>query len=134
MSVELWSLVWSGLLLFILIALSAHANVKAMGMEWGVGNRDQAATTTGWGARARRAYLNHIESLLIYASFAVPLVMIGGSSSLSVLGAQIFIIARVLYAISYVAGLTAGGIRTIAWLGGVIGYAMVFIALIQAAM
>jgi uncharacterized MAPEG superfamily protein len=134
MSVELWSLVWGGLLLFILITLSANANVMAMGMGWGIGNRDEPAKTGGWGARARRAYLNHLENLLIYASFAVPLVMIGGSSSLSVLGAQIFIIARVLYAIIYVAGLTAGGIRTIAWLGGVIGYAMVFIALLQTAM
>lgn len=134
MAVELWSLVWGGLLLFILIVMSANANVKAMGMDWGIGNRDQPATTGGWGGRARRAYLNHLENLLIYASFAVPLAMIGGSSSLSILGAQIFIIARVLYAIIYVAGLTAGGIRTIVWLGGVIGYAMVFIALIQAAM
>ncbi|MBX3504539.1 MAG: MAPEG family protein [Parvibaculum sp.] len=134
MSVELWSLVWGGLLLFILIVMSANANVKAMGMPWGIGNRDQPATTTGWGGRARRAYLNHLENLLIYACFAIPLVMIGGSSSLSVLGAQIFIIARVLYAIIYVAGLTAGGIRTIAWLGGVIGYGMVFVALLQAAM
>lgn len=134
MSVELWSLVWGGLLLFILITLSANANVKAMGMGWGIGNRDEPATTGGWGARARRAYLNHLENLLIYACFAIPLVMAGASSPLSVLGAQIFIIARVLYAIIYVAGLTAAGIRTIAWLGGVIGYAMVFIALLQGAM
>ena len=132
MSVELWSLVWGGLLLFILILMSANANVKAMGMDWGVGNRDQPATTGGWGGRARRAYLNHLENLLIYASFAIPLVMIGGSSWLSVLGAQIFIVARVLYAIIYLAGLTTGGIRTIAWLGGVVGYALVFIALLQA--
>ena len=83
MSVELWSLVWGGLLLFILIVLSANANLSAMGMGWGIGNRDVAATTTGWGARARRAYLNHLENLLIYASFALPLVMTGGSSSLS---------------------------------------------------
>ena len=134
MSVELWSLVWGGLLLFVLIVLSAQANVTAMGMGWGIGNRDQAATTTGWGARARRAYLNHLENLLIYACFAIPIVMTGLSTSLSVLGAEIFIIARVLYAIVYVAGITVAGIRTLCWLGGVIGYAMVFIALLQGTM
>ncbi len=60
--------------------------------------------------------------------------MAGASSSLSVLGAQIFIIARVLYAIIYVAGITVAGVRTIAWFAGVVGYAMVFIALLQATM
>lgn len=134
MSVEMWSLVWGGLLLFVLILLSANANVSAMGMGWGISNRDQAATTTGWGARARRAYLNHLENLLIYACFAIPLVMAGASSSLSVLGAEIFIVARVLYAIVYVAGITVAGIRTILWFAGVVGYAMVFIALLQATM
>jgi uncharacterized MAPEG superfamily protein len=134
MSVELWSLVWGGLLLFILILLSANANVSAMGLGWGIGNRDEAAKTVGWGARARRAYLNHLENLLIYACFAIPLVMTGLSTSTSVLGAQIFIIARVLYAIVYVAGITVAGIRTLLWLGGVIGYGMVFVALLQGAM
>ncbi|MAM94673.1 MAPEG family protein [Parvibaculum sp.] len=134
MPMELWSLVWGGLLLFILIAMSANANVSAMGMSWGIGNRDETATVTGWGARVRRAYLNHLENLLIYACFAIPLVMAGASSSLSVLGAQIFIIARVLYAIVYVAGITIAGIRTILWFAGVVGYAMVFIALLQSQM
>lgn len=131
MTMELWSLVWGGVLLFILIALSANANVSAMGMGWGIGNRDVAATTTGWGARARRAYLNHLENLLIYASIAIPAHLAGVSTELSILGAQIFIIARILYAIVYVAGLTVAGIRTICWLGGVIGYALIFIALLQ---
>jgi len=134
MPVELWSLVWGGLLLFILILLSANANVSAMGLGWGISNRDEAATTAGWGARARRAYLNHLENLLVYACFAIPLVMTGLSTSTSVLGAQIFIIARVLYAIVYVAGITVAGIRTLLWLAGVIGYGMVFVALLQGAM
>src|SRR5690606_31199840 len=118
MSVEKWSLVWGGLLPFILMTLPANANVSAMDTGSAIGNRDQPATTTGWGARARRAYLNHLENLLIYASFAIPLVMAGASSPLSVLGAEIFIVARVLYAIVYVAGITMAGIRTILWFAG----------------
>ncbi|MEX0838414.1 MAG: MAPEG family protein [Parvibaculum sp.] len=131
MTIELWSLVWGGVLLFILILLSANANVSAMGMGWGISNRDQAATTTGWGARARRAYLNHLENLLIYASIAVPAHLAGVSTELSILGAQIFIIARILYAIIYVAGWTVLGIRTIAWFAGVVGTALIFIALLM---
>ena len=131
MTVELWSLVWGGVLLFILIALSANANVSAMGMGWGIGNRDEPATTSGWGARARRAYLNHLENLLIYAAIAVPAHLAGVSTELTVLGAQIFIIARILYAIVYVAGWTVAGVRTICWFGGVVGYALIFIALLM---
>ncbi|MBX3493062.1 MAG: MAPEG family protein [Parvibaculum sp.] len=131
MTVELWSLVWGGALLFILIALSANANVSAMGMGWGIGNRDEPAKTTGWGARARRAYINHLENLLIFACFAVPAHLAGISTELTVLGAQIFLIARIAYAIIYVAGWTVAGIRTIAWAAGVVGYAMIFIALLM---
>ncbi len=134
MSVEMWSLVWGGLLLFVLIVLSANANVSAMGMGWGIGNRDQAATTTGWGARARRAYLNHIENLLIYACFAIPLVMAGARSSPSVPGAQIFIIARVLSAILYVPGLTVARVRTTACFPGVVPSPLPFLALLPATM
>ena len=131
MTMELWSLVWGGVLLFILILLSANANVSAMGMGWGISNRDVPATTAGWGARARRAYLNHLENLLIYAAIAIPAHLAGVSTELSILGAQIFIIARILYAIVYVAGITVAGIRTLCWLGGVIGYALIFVALLQ---
>ena len=131
MTVELWSLVWGGLLLSILIVLSANANLSAMGMGWGIGNRDEPARTTGWGARARRAYLNHLENLLIYAAIAVPAHLAGVSTELTILGAQIFIIARILYAIVYVAGWTVAGIRTICWFGGVVGYAMIFISLLM---
>lgn len=131
MTMELWALVWGAVLLFVLILLSANANIGAMGMGWGLSNRDETPATTGWGARAKRAYMNLLENLLIYAAVALPAHLAGVHTELTVLGAQIFIIARVLHAIIYVAGITALGLRTLAWFGGVVGYALIFVALLM---
>ena len=68
---------------------------------------------------------------MIYASIAIPAHLAGVSTELSILGAQIFIIARILHAIVYVAGVTMLGVRTICWFGGAVGYTLIFIALMQ---
>ena len=65
MTVELSVLAWSSVLLLVLILISANANLSAMGMAWGIGNREEASTASGWGARARRAYLNLLENLRV---------------------------------------------------------------------
>lgn len=131
MTVELWALVWSAVILFVLILLSANANTSAMGMAWGLGNRDEPATAAGWGARAGRAYRNHLENLLIFACLVLAAHLAGIHTALTVLGAQIFLVARILYAVIYVAGITALALRTIAWFAGVVGYVLIFIAILM---
>lgn len=94
MSVEMSMLMWSGVLLLVLILLTANANIMKMGLAWGVGNRDQAAETSGWGARAKRAYLNHLENTVVFAAIVLPVSLAGISNDMTVLGAQIFLAAR----------------------------------------
>lgn len=126
MSVELSMLMWSGVLLLVLILLTANANIMKMGLAWGVGNRDEAANTTGWGARAKRAYLNHLENTMVFAAIVLPVSLAGISNDMTVLGAQIFLAARLVHAIVYVTGLTFLGIRTLAYFAGVAGIVMIF--------
>jgi len=126
MPFELSVLVWSAAILFILIAISANANVAAMGLQWGIGNRDEASTATGAGPRAKRAYMNLLENLLIYACLVIPAHLAGIHTELTVLGAQLFLIGRIAHALVYVIGLTFLGIRTIAWVVAVIGYLIIF--------
>jgi uncharacterized MAPEG superfamily protein len=132
MTPELTILAWNAVLLIVMIMASANANLMAMGMAWGIGNRDEPATVTGWGARARRAYLNQLENLLIFAVFVVVAHLANVHSSLTVLGAQLFLIARLVYAVLYIGGVSVLGVRTAAYFVGLVGTLMIAYAVLTA--
>ena len=127
MTIELSVLMWSGVLLFVLIMLAATGNMMAMGMGWASSNRDDASTADGWTARVRRAYLNLLENLVIYGAVVVPVHLAGIHNEMTVLGAQIFCVARLVHALVYTAGINIVGIRTLAYFAGVIGTALILI-------
>lgn len=132
MTPELSVVLWSAALLFVQIVISAASNVRAMGQPWGIGNREVAAVSEGFPGRAKRAYMNMIENFLLFAVIAIVAQFANVHTNLTVLGAEIFLIARVLYAVIYLAGITFLSLRTIAWLAGVIGTIMVFYAVVTA--
>eukprot|EP00439_Symbiodinium_sp_Y106_P087133 s1_g40.t1 len=120
-------LMWSGVLLLVLVVVAANAGIMAMGMPWGFSNRDEAANLEGWGARAKRCYMNHLENMVIFAAILLPVNLSGISNEMTVLGAQIFLGARVAHAIIYVSGITLLGLRTLAYFAGVIGTILILI-------
>lgn len=130
MTIELTVLAWSTVLLIVLIMISANANLMAMGMEWGIGNRDEASSVTGWGARARRTYLNHLENLVIFGLLIILAHLANVHTELTVLGAQLFLVARIVYAAVYIAGISAMGIRTLAYFVGLISTLMIAYAVL----
>jgi uncharacterized MAPEG superfamily protein len=69
-----------------------------------------------WAYRARRAHLNAIENLAVFA----PLVLVGAIIELStwvtMLSAQVYVVARLAHYVIYVAGIPV--LRTIAFLAG----------------
>ena len=132
MTIELTMLAWSTVLLIVLIMTSANANVMAMGMEWGFGNRDTPSTVSGWGARARRTYLNHMENLLIFGLLVIVAHLANVHTDLTVMGAQLFLAARIAYAAIYIAGISAMGIRTLAYFAGLVGTIMIAYAVLAA--
>lgn len=133
MTIELTILAWSTVLLIVLIMISSNANVMAMGMEWGLGNRDLPANVTGWGARARRTYLNHLENLLIFGLLVIVAHLGNVHSDMTVLGAQLFLAARIVYAVLYIAGISAMASRTLAYFAGLIGTVMIAYAVLTTA-
>ncbi len=132
MTIELTMLAWSTVLLIVLIMTSANANVMAMGMAWGFGNRDEPASVPGWGARARRTYLNHLENLVIFGLLVIIAHLANVHNDLTVMGAQLFLAARIVYAILYIAGISALASRTLAYFAGLIGTIMVAYAILTA--
>ncbi|MEQ1888429.1 MAG: MAPEG family protein [Alphaproteobacteria bacterium] len=132
MTIELSMLAWSTVLLIALIMTSANANVMAMGMAWGFGNRDERPTVTGWGARARRTYLNHLENLLVFGLLVIIAHLANVHTELTVMGAQLFLAARIVYAGLYIAGISAMASRTLAYFVGLIGTIMIAYAVLTA--
>ncbi len=132
MTIELTMLAWSSVLLIALIMISANANLMAMGFAWGIGNRDEPSTVSGWGARAQRTYLNHLENLLIFGLLIIVAHLANVHTELTVLGAQLFLGARIVYSAVYIAGISAMGIRTLAYFAGLVGTIMIAYAVLTA--
>ncbi len=127
MSVELSMLMWSGVLLLVLIFASAVAMDRTMGLAWGFGNRDTTPALEGWNARLARTYKNHLENTVIFGAIVLPVSAAGISNDMTVLGAQIFLGARLVHALAYITGTTFLGIRSLAYFAGVGGIVMILI-------
>lgn len=130
MTVELSAIAYSGILLLVLIIISAASNVSAMGQSWGVGNREEQPSGEGFKGRAKRAYMNLLEQLLVFSAIAIPAHLAGIHSSTTVLAAQLFLAGRLAHAIVYLAGWTFISIRTIVWAVALVGTIMMAYAVV----
>lgn len=132
MTYELTALAWSTVLFIALIMTSANANVMAMGFAWGISNRDEPANVTGWAARARRTYLNHLENLLSFGLLVVVAHLADVHTGMTVLGAKLFLFGRLAYAGLYIGGVSAMGVRTLAFVVALTGTLMIAYAILTA--
>jgi len=114
--------------LFVLIFLSAIFARSQRSVSDLVGPRDGLPAPTGMYARALRNVDNHREGLILFAPFALMVVMTGQSDQWTVLGAQLFFYSRIVHGILYLAGVP--WLRTLAWVVGIVGTAMLACAVI----
>ena len=97
------------------------------GRDIGLGNRDNLKEATPMGGRAERAAKNSIEA----AAFFVPLALVANAAGMDaevMLGAQIAFWARIAYVPIYIAGIKY--LRSLVWIGGVVGYGMMVAAML----
>jgi len=120
---ELEMLLWSALLYIAQILIPAAGADLRNGVRWGLGNRDEIPPSSGWEARAERAYHNMAESLLPFACAVLVVQASGLNGEMSALGATVFFFSRLAYAALYLAGIT--GLRSISYFGGMIGIGLV---------
>ncbi len=121
--VELSMLMWASLLYVVQILVASAAADIQNGMAWGLSNRDDIPPVPGWGGRAKRAQDNMAENLLPFACLVLVAYSSGRAGELSALGAQIFLVSRLVHAVLYVAGVTV--FRSLAYFAGVIGMGMI---------
>jgi len=123
LSIELTMLLWATILFVVQIAIAAGAADFQNGIAWGLGNREEIPAVPGWGGRAKRAYINMAENLLPFAILVLIAHSAGKTGDMSVLGAQVFLVSRLAYALLYIAGVKV--LRSLAYGGGLVGMGMI---------
>jgi len=128
MKPELTLLAWAVALTLVQAVVAVHGALMQVGLAKLAGNREGMPEIAGWGGRAARAHRNMLENLVLFSALVLAAVVAGKTNDATLLGAQIFLWARVAYAVVYVAGLP--WIRTGVWGVSVVGLAMIFLQLI----
>lgn len=127
-SVELQILFCAIALGIVQLLMAVLASVAARGMPWALGPRDDDGAPLGRiGGRLDRAYRNFLESFAFFAAAVLLAHALDRSTAYSVLGAQIYIWARLLYIPAYVFGIPF--VRTVIWLAALIGILLVLSAI-----
>ena len=126
-SLELTMLMWAAILYVLQIGIAAMAADWQNGIAWGFGNREVTPTVEGWGGRAQRAYMNMGENLLPFACLVLIAYSTGRTGELSVLGAELFLVSRLAFAVLYIAGVKY--LRTLAYFGGLVGMVLIVVQL-----
>ncbi|MCW5738358.1 MAG: MAPEG family protein [Enhydrobacter sp.] len=123
MTSDLTYLLMSVVLAFVQVLIAAAAANQAVGLTTLAGNREDVPALTGLAGRARRAHLNMIENLVLFAALVLIAAVAGKANAATATGAAIFFWARLAYAVIYVAGIP--WLRTAAWFVSVIGMIMI---------
>jgi uncharacterized MAPEG superfamily protein len=128
MTLELWMLMGSVLVLFGTIVVQVLIALGNIGLVSAMGNRtDVAYPPPGIAGRAERAVRNTVYALAMFAPVVLTAKVAGISTDMTVLGAQLFFYARIAYSIVYIAGIP--WLRTAVWSASMIGIGMVMLAL-----
>lgn len=128
MKPELTLLVWATVLTVVQAVVAVQGAMMQVGLPLLAGNREGMPEIKGWGGRAARAHRNMIENLVLFAALVLAAVAAGKTNDMTLLGAQIFLYARVAYALVYLIGLP--WLRTGVWAVSVVGLAMIFLQLV----
>jgi uncharacterized MAPEG superfamily protein len=96
-------------------------------LKWNLSPRDEKTPElTGVGGRLSRAFKNFMETFPFFIAAILVVHIANRLGPISTLGAEIYLAARVLYVPVYAAGIP--GLRTLIWLGSMVGIAMVLFA------
>ncbi len=128
MKIELVMLGWSALLCMLLPVPYAIGFMRQLGLPALAGNRENFPAGEGWVGRARRAHANMVENLVPFAALVLAVVVAGKTSGMTAAAAELFLVARVVHAVVYIAGIS--WVRTVAHAVNVVAMLMLVVALL----
>jgi uncharacterized MAPEG superfamily protein len=127
MTTELTMLCWSVVLGLLQIAIAATGATVQRGATWAAGARDNSPPLTGVIARLDRASSNFLETFPFFIAVVLAAHVLGRHSQMTVLGAELYFWARVVYVPIYASGVSY--VRTLIWTVSIVGIVMVLSAL-----
>ena len=130
MSPDLHYLLLSTSLCFVQVLIAATGTNTQVSLPKLAGNREHMPEIVGWPGRARRAHLNMLENMVVFATLVLIAAVAGKANATTAMGAMIFFWARLAYAVIYLIGIP--WLRTLAWAVSVIGMVMIAWVLLQA--
>ena len=116
-------LFWAALLTFVQMLVAVLLTLPQESLPNLMGNREGMGEQEGMAGRAQRAHRNMLESLELFAILVLIAHLAQRNSATTLLGAQLFVGARLVYALVYIAGIP--WVRTAVWAVSVIGLAMI---------
>ena len=129
-STEIWVLGWSVVLLIVHILVQATAlDLQGdLGFKYLLGPRDEQRVPKSIVAgRLLRSLRNMLETYPAFVALALALAVTGKTGGLGAIGAVSWLLARVVYALLYVAGVPV--LRTIVWFVSIIALLLMVVRL-----
>ena len=123
MSPDLKYLLFSVILTFVQVVIAAALANQVVGLPTLAGNREGLGELPGMAGRAKRAHLNMVENLVLFAALVLIAAVGGKANAMTAMGAMIFFWARLGYAIVYLIGIP--WLRTVLWAASVVGMAII---------
>lgn len=129
MTTELTLLGWTLVLALAQILLTAAARTRETGLSYNMSARDTQAPPMGkLTGRLQRAQANLFETLPLFAAAVLVAHASGRAGALSLLGAQLYLGARVLYVPLYAFGVPL--VRSLVWGVSLAGLVMILYAIL----
>lgn len=129
MSLPLLTLGWTLVLAMAQVSLPSILKTRQYGTGWNVSARDEAMPPP-WQVtqRLERAQRNLFENLPVFAAAVLLAHASGRETTITAIGAQIFLWARLLYVPLYAGGVPV--VRSLVYLVSLVGIAMVLFPLL----
>lgn len=128
MKPEMLVLLWAIALTFAQALIAVQGALMQVGLPMLAGNRENMPAITGWAGRAARAHRNMLESMALFVPLIVISVVAQKTNTTTLLGAQLFLWARLIYALVYLVGIP--WLRTAIWGVSVVGMILIFLQLV----
>jgi uncharacterized MAPEG superfamily protein len=128
MTIELTMLGWSIVLGLVQIMIAVTCAMARHGLSWAASPRDSTPPLSGVPARLDRASSNFLETFPFFVAIVLADHLLGRHSHLTVLGAQLYFWARLVYVPIYAAGIPY--LRTLIWTVSMVGIVMLLTALL----
>lgn len=125
MGSELQILALYGILVVALVLLQVVLAIPQLGLGYLLGPRDERRRLEGVAGRSYRALENSGMHMALFAAAILALGIQDRFSETTLFAAQIFLVARVIYAVVYLAGIPV--VRTLAFVLALLANAWLFL-------